>query len=291
MLPFRLFHHTGELDLPLSLYSCGLHPQHAIDRPIGYPTFQCMICFAGSGTFQLEGTPSIELRRGELMFVPSKLAHSYSPSETEPWILGYMGFEGSFADSFLGALRLPMMKPIAINEHEVVQLESELRQLWHMSEREGENAYREASTKIYHLLTYIAAIVCKEKPVPSNRSHAGTKEQLCISVQYMEQHYMEDLSLANIAYAVGYSKQHFQRKFKELYGMNPKPYLQRLRLLKGIQLLEEDSGLSIGEIAARVGMELNYFVRLFKWKHGTTPAKYRSSFREFSREFGERHKP
>jgi len=278
MLPFRLFHNKGEIELPLSLYSCGLHPQHAIVRPIGYPTLQCMICFAGSGTFRFEKTPVIEMRRGTILFVPSRLAHEYCSLETEPWLLGYMGIEGVFAESFISALRLPLMEPLSVNEHEVPQLEAEIRQLWHMSEHEERSSYRDASTKIYNILTYIATITLNKKPMHTNRSHTGTKELLRTSVQYMEQHYMEDLSLANIAYAVGYSKQHFQRKFKEIYGINPNQYLQRLRLHKGLQLLEEDSGLSVGEIAAMVGMEPNYFVRLFKLKHGITPAKYRLSF-------------
>lgn len=273
MLPFRLFHNQGELELPLSLYSCGLHPQHMIHRPIGYPTFQCMICFSGSGTFHVEGMPYLKMKQGDILFVPSKIAHDYTPSETEPWILGYMGIEGSSVESFISTLQLPILKPIAVNEHEMQQLELEIKQLWHMNEQEEEDANRNASIKIYSILTYIATIIRGEqKPF---RSNAGVKELLRASVQYMEQHYMEDLSLANIAYTVGYSKQHFQRKFKEVYGMNPNQYLQRLRLLKGAQLLESELELSVGEVATMVGMELNYFVRLFKRKYGITPAKYR----------------
>lgn len=276
MLPFRLFHHKGELELPLSLYSCGLHPQHIIHRPIGYPTLQCMICFSGSGTFHFEGIPYLKMKQGELLLVPSKVAHDYGPSEVEPWILGYMGIEGSYVESIISALQLPLLKPIAVNEHELQQLEQDIQQLWHMNEQEEEDANRSASIQIYSTLTYIAAINGKEKTQKPYRSSSGAKDLLRASVQYMEQHYMEDLSLANIAHTVGYSKQHFQRKFKEVYGINPKQYLQRLRLLKGAQLLEGEVELSVGEVATMVGMELNYFVRLFKRNYGITPAKYRT---------------
>ncbi|RIX59617.1 AraC family transcriptional regulator [Paenibacillus nanensis] len=280
MLAFRLFHDQGEMQWPLTLYSCGLHPQHPIVRPIGYPTAQCMICFSGSGTFRFEGASAMEMKRGDILFVPSKLAHEYSPSGTEPWIIGYIGIEGDFVESLIAALRLPMMERIAVNEHALLHLESELRQLWHTGEEEGSDHHLDVSTKIYHLLAYIGTIARQgiRMPPKPNRSHSGTKEPLRTAVQYMEQHYMEELSLANIAHAVGYSKQHFQRLFKERYGMNPSAYLQRLRLLKGHQLLEGESGLSIGEIAAMVGMELNYFVRLFRQRYGETPAKYRTRY-------------
>ncbi|WP_353056272.1 AraC family transcriptional regulator [Paenibacillus sp. MER 99-2] len=275
MLPFRLYHNKGKIELPLSLYSCGLHHQHMMHRPIGYPTFQCMICFAGSGAFHFENIPYIKMKRGDILFVPGKLAHDYGPSATEPWLLGFMGIEGSFVETLVNTLQLPIMKPISVNEVKIQQLESDIRELWHVSEPEVSDPYHVASTKIYSMLTYIATTTHSEKPMQNNRSSTSAKEMLRASVQYMEQHYMDDLSLANIADTVGYSKQHFQRKFKEIYGVNPSHYLQRLRLLKGAELLTEHSELSVGEVATMVGMELNYFVRIFKRVHGITPAKYR----------------
>ncbi|MDR6724446.1 AraC-like DNA-binding protein [Paenibacillus amylolyticus] len=207
--------------------------------------------------------------------MPSKLAHDYGPSATESWLLGYMGIEGSFVESLVNALQLPMMKPISVNEPKIQQLESDIRELWHVSEPEESDPYHKASTKIYSMLTSIATTTQSEKPMQNYRSTTNAKEMLRASVQYMEQHYMENLSLANIADTVGYSKQHFQRKFKEIYGVNPSHYLQRLRLHRGAELLSEHSELSVGEIATMVGMELNYFVRIFKREHGITPAKYR----------------
>ncbi|MNP47063.1 HTH-type transcriptional activator RhaS [compost metagenome] len=94
----------------------------------------------------------------------------------------------------------------------------------------------------------------------------------------MQQHYSEQLMMSNIAYAVGYSKQHFQRKFKEMYGINPHFYLQRLRLEKAAELLEQHPDISIQEVAAMIGIETNYFVRLFKKEYNITPAKYRAEF-------------
>ncbi len=280
MLPFKLFNNQGEFELPLALYSCGLHFQHTIHRHIGFPTLQCMICLAGSGIFHFESIPDLRMSRGDILFVPSKIAHDYSPSDMEPWLLGYIGIDGSSVEALLNTLQLPVLQTIAVSESEIDQLESELRELWQDSSPEASDSYRNASTKIYSMLTYITMIAHRGKPLQHNRSRADANELFRASVQYMEQHYMEDLSLTNIAYVAGYSKQHFQRKFKEIYGINPNQYLQRLRLLKGEQLLEKELELPVGEIAGMVGMELNYFVRLFKRKYGITPAKFRLKFRK-----------
>lgn len=262
--------------MPLSLYSCGLHHQHKIHRPIGYPTYQCMICFDGTGTFDFENGLSVTMQRGEVLFVPGKQAHDYGPA-SERWILGYVGIEGRLVEPLIHALELPVMKPTVVSEENLRQLEAELKKLWNGSETRERDSDHRTSTEIYELLISIAAMTQSNKKMSDDRNHAGAKELLRKAVHYMEQHYMEELSIANIADTVGYSKQHFQRKFKECYGINPGQYLQRLRLLKGAQLLAEESELSVGEIATRVGMEFNYFVRLFKREHGITPAQYRST--------------
>lgn len=278
MLSFKLFQSNGVFELPLSLYSCGLHPMHTIYRPVGYPTFQCMICFSGSGIFHFEQKPYLKMKRGDVLFIPNNVPHDYHPSDEEVWVLGYMGIEGSYIEPLVNMLQLPILQPIAISEHELVHVEKEIKALWQINDGENDKEhYHEASTKIYGLLTYIASHFHKTNPAQQQRRQAGAKELLDASVQYMEQHYMENVSLSNIAYTVGYSKQHFQRKFKEIYGINPSQYLQNLRLLKGAELLAEDYELTVSEIAVMVGMEPNYFVRLFKREYGITPAKYRLS--------------
>lgn len=274
LLPFRLFHRQSRIEWPLSLYSCGLHEQHEIHRPIGYPTFQCMIGLEGTGHFQFENGRSIRLQKGEVLLIPGKQAHDYGPAE-ERWVLGYIGIEGKLVEPLIHALDIPVMRPLAVSDEHLRQLETDLRTLWNGNDSSERDSDQRASTEIYNWLTSIAAMTQTEDKSFNERNQPGTQELLRKSVDYMEQHYMEELSIANIANTVGYSKQHFQRKFKETYGVNPGQYLQRLRLLRGAQLLAEQSELSVGEIAIRVGMEFNYFVRLFKREHGITPAQYR----------------
>jgi|GEM_PF-504961 len=276
ILPFRLFHNKISYSLPLSLYSCGLHPQHTQYRPIGYPTLQCFICFGGSGTFHFQNPSYIKLKPNEMMIVPSKLAHDYTPSGDEPWLLGYMGIEGNFAEPLVHALNMPMLKAMPIESDKMKMLEQKLHRLWHIPDEEEQEAQRIASLYIYDLLTSIRSFASlTEQDVQQERSPLSTNAMLH-AVKYMQQHYSEQLTIANIAYAVGYSKQHFQRKFKEVYGINPNQYLQRLRLEKAAQLLKQQPTLAISEAASIIGMDNNYFIRLFKREYGVTPAKYRS---------------
>src|SRR5690606_23142729 len=154
-LPFRLFHNKISYSLPLSLYSCGLHPQHTQYRPIGYPTLQCFICFGGAGTFHFQQPSYIKLKRNEILIVPSKLAHDYSPSSEEPWLLGYMGIEGDFAEPLVHALNLPMLQVIEVESDKMKVIEDKLHRLWHTPDDEEEEAQRKASLYIYDILTSI----------------------------------------------------------------------------------------------------------------------------------------
>lgn len=278
ILPFRLFHNKHSFPLPISLYSCGLHGQHTQYRPIGYPTLQCFICFGGTGTFQFQQMPYIRLKENEVFIVPSKLAHDYSPSGEEPWLLGYIGIEGAYAEAFIHTSKLPILKPMALQQEKMNLLSDKLALIWHTPETDHEDASRVASLYAYDLLTLIASQVVEQTSPARDESNSTPTNAIINAVKYMQQHYNEQLTISNIAYAVGYSKQHFQRKFKEIYGINPHLYLQRLRLEKAVALLERHPNLAIQEVAVMIGIETNYFVRLFKQEYEITPAKYRAKF-------------
>ena len=83
--------------------------------------------------------------------------------------------------------------------------------------------------------------------------------------------YTEPLLISNLAAAVGYSVQHFQRLFVQEYAVTPHKYLQNLRLERAIQLMTENADILVQDIAIQLGMETNYFIRIFRNTYGCTP--------------------
>lgn len=82
------------------------------------------------------------------------------------------------------------------------------------------------------------------------------------------------------AYQAGLTSQHFCVLFKAETGETPGRYLNRLRMDKARELLEDDdhSQLSIKEIAAGVGCsDLSHFVRDFEKRFGLSPKRYRAA--------------
>lgn len=97
------------------------------------------------------------------------------------------------------------------------------------------------------------------------------------AAQFMSDRYMDDISMADIAAAAGYSPNYLSKKFREATGTGVHEYLVFTRLQHAaLELLSTDH--TITEIAARCGFsDGNYFKDAFKKKYGVTPREYRRS--------------
>ncbi len=92
---------------------------------------------------------------------------------------------------------------------------------------------------------------------------------------YIDEFYMENFSIRDLADACSMSESHFRRVFRELVGMGPLDYLNRTRIAKACSLLRmtDDSILTISE---KVGFgSMSSFNRHFYEVMGTAPSDWR----------------
>jgi AraC-like DNA-binding protein len=88
-------------------------------------------------------------------------------------------------------------------------------------------------------------------------------------------HLLENISLADLARAAGYSPWHAQRIFRELTGQPPFEYIRRLRLTKAALALR-DGRPRVIDVALEFMFDSHEgFTRSFAKEFGVTPAKYR----------------
>lgn len=100
-------------------------------------------------------------------------------------------------------------------------------------------------------------------------------EKLKSILSYVEGHYSESISIADMAGICYYSSSYFMKFFKETMGVGFTQYLNDYRLEKAAQRLVSSED-NILEIASAHGFDnLSYFTRSFKKKYGITPGKYR----------------
>ena len=91
----------------------------------------------------------------------------------------------------------------------------------------------------------------------------------------MDRDWAERIDVDTVAAAAGYSRYHFVRLFKEVYGETPGQYLSRRRVERAQDLLRT-ANLTITEICLAVGFDsLGSFSTRFKQITGVRPSDYR----------------
>jgi AraC-like DNA-binding protein len=91
---------------------------------------------------------------------------------------------------------------------------------------------------------------------------------------FIDEHYASDIDLDNIADEASFSKFHFIRLFRRVFGATPHQYLTTVRLSRACLLLRE--GLPVTDTCYSVGFDsLSSFTGLFKRTVGKTPSAFR----------------
>lgn len=94
----------------------------------------------------------------------------------------------------------------------------------------------------------------------------------------IENHLFEDLSIEDLAIICGLSLSTFKRTFSKHFDESPKKYINRRRLEKAKDLLEQTDQ-RVSEIAYDCGFnDLGYFSKSFQAFYNTSPSKYRRAF-------------
>ena len=99
--------------------------------------------------------------------------------------------------------------------------------------------------------------------------------------QRAKEHFMESVTLDDIAGSILVSKSECCRCFKRATGLSPIEYLMKYRIMESTKYMHRKTHESISEIAGAVGFNnTSYFNKIFKKFIGCTPTEYRSSLRK-----------
>lgn len=112
----------------------------------------------------------------------------------------------------------------------------------------------------------------REVPVEEAKIISNTKT-------YIKEHYMENISLEDIAKAVYTNRSYLSRIFKKKTGENLFDYVNRYRIEQA-KLHIDEGNKKIYEVAALVGLEdTAYFSKVFKKYMGLSPKEYEKTSR------------
>ena len=150
----------------------------------------------------------------------------------------------------------------------------------------GEFADLSIHSLLLRLFVVLGENYTQEEMLFSGTSPSKRKEYIQLfneTLDYIDKHFTEDISLSDIATNTGFSKFHFSRLFKQYTNYNFTDYLC-FRRIKAAEELLGLPGASITDVAIRSGFSsISTFNRLFKQQKGCTPSQYRKQNSDIKR--------
>lgn len=261
------------------LHECVYGGGHSL-RDHFHDNFEIIYVRGGTARLTMRDR-SFDLRRGSVVFIGKLEAHAMEAREDYRRfyaVLRSAPLEARIADNRLTAvfrqkdLRLAPVYDLA---PEAARLDA----LFDTIYREYRRGEEYADTLIAACLAQVLVYALRLRPPQDARPENAHDAAVYRAQAFMEQHFAQDIRIADIARDNFLSPEYFSRMFRQLTGYSPKRYLLEIRLAHSRSLLEH-SGAPVQEIAHRSGFgDCNNFIRSFKAQYGKTPNKYRADLR------------
>ena len=95
--------------------------------------------------------------------------------------------------------------------------------------------------------------------------------------EYIQSHYMYDISMQDVAQTMNYSEAYFSKLFKQCFQKNFTAYLTEFRVNEAKRQLRQPT-INVKDVGKAVGYaDSNYFTKVFRRITGMSPTEYRLS--------------
>ncbi len=222
---------------------------------------------SGKGVFYADGRAyPIGAGQGFIIFPGQET--TYRADDSDPWIYGWVGYEGRTAAILTETVGLTRSEPVFSLEAEADPYER-IRRMYRAASgmRLGDLAMVGG---LYQLLAEIGqgrASVQEETPGRYFKR----------ALWYLEANYQRDVRITDVAAFVGLSRSQLFRVFRHAAGVSPREYLNLLRVERAAKLLRA-TGLSLEKVAFSSGfLSAKRLNAAFRKRYGASPSQYRKT--------------
>jgi AraC-like DNA-binding protein len=241
----------------------------------------------GSAVHELDGQRT-ELHEGDYLIVDYGSRHSYASTEA-----GFDNFDCLFLPELLDPVLKGTKSLRTLLEHYLLDfniralVKNPARMVFHddtghvrtLLERINEECTRhEAGYRALVRCYLIEILLLTMRRIDG--AHAASSGQSISSflTAYVAEHYMESLTLEELAGRMNYSLPYISKRFKEDVGVSFVNYLQNYRIMQGCRLLSTTKH-SLTEITEMVGYhDVKFFSELVKRITGLSPRDFRRRY-------------
>ena len=278
MNPNRSFPVLSARDKQLPFYLLGIglhHDQEPIRRNPGIHDYQWIQCRNGEGKLKLNKTEHIVKQGMGMLLFPWQKHEYYALSEN--WEVDWIIFDGSGVASLFETVGIIDTSVFTLASPEY--LLSRIRELLQtaLTPQEQTLSNYACSAILYTLLTEIIQRVSMEGSDTVGQQYERLKPVL----DYIDQHYAEEITLQTLAELMGVTPEYFCHLFKKTTGLRPFSYVNQVRINKSKELLLDHVQHGMQDIAHQVGFEsASYYGAIFKKLERLTPGAFRRSYQK-----------
>ncbi len=154
-----------------------------------------------------------------------------------------------------------------------------LGELFEKAFSEVKNEGKTFAMEVAAYITLMFSYILKNSLIDAKRESPKESEFCGEILEYIRNHYGENITSAHAAEACFLNHSYFCRKFKENFGISFSAYINRYRISVARTMLEENAE-NISEIAEMCGFDTpTYFSKCFKAHVGVLPVEYKKGKR------------
>lgn len=248
------------------------------------------ICHSESGTMEFDNH-SVHFEAGDIICVPRYVPHTTYSDHGKESLWSYIFFDPEmlFSNQFVQDLQI-LSAPQRYQSHYCYQIH-ERDESFFFSLVLG--VIRELRAKPENfklavkglLMTICIELGRIEKTLPpQERSVSDNAMVITPALDYIQTHYMESFSIAELAEKCHLSETHFRRLFHSIMGYSPLDFIMSTRIDKACNLLRSTE-LSVIAVSEQVGFHsISSFNRCFSKITGHSPRSWRNLIHTASQE-------
>ena len=249
----------------------GTEWQGHIIREEGYYWHQILLCSGGSGVLKYDNT-SVRISDDCLFFLPADYPHEYYPDEIK-WDTRYVAFDGYACRDILSELN--MTGPMVIKVADTGSMKKLYDKIFVALKSDKVYGNYTCSGLVY---SYILEFYRLASDI-AVKGGAEKSNILMPALNYIDNNFRNDFSVAVLAEISGVSQQYLCRIFKQTMNLRPNEYITRRRLIEAKKLLSE-SDIPVSDVAAQSGFsDTGYFCTVFRRYESITPVEYRKIYK------------
>lgn len=228
---------------------------------------------SGTGSFSSSGHHAVNLKAGDLFFMPRSQTCSFQADHNDPWEYFWIGFTGNDTGRIIKASNLPNKNFLRqIQNTKFFSTLSELQQT--LTKKKTLLNHLQIASLTYQLFYHLVSEFPDHPPVRKTPKN----DQYQIAIDYLNKNYTDPTcNIVELCNRLGVSRSFLYSLFRKNTKISPQKYLMQLRMEAAKKELTATTH-NLKEVAKKVGYGDEFtFSKAFKRYSGMSPNVFRGN--------------